>query len=193
MSAHRSAAAAARAAASDAELVVRVLNGDREGYSILVRRHQDALFRHARGMGLDADTAEDLVQDAFVKAYVSLAECRDPARFRAWVFRILRNGCLDHARDIRRRTVSLEDVPGGADASATAAADRAELRLVIGRALDTLPAALRDAFLLKHQAGYTYEEMADIAGCSVSAMKMRVHRARDALMTYLAPEDATAP
>ena len=170
---------------SDAELVGRVLDGESEAYSTLVRRHQDALYRHATGMGLDHDTACDLVQDAFVKAYGSLAECRDRERFRVWAFRILRNRCLDHLKDIRRRSVPLEKVVLEARGGPAHATERSELRATLAAALDELPTDMRDAFLMKHHQGRSYEEMADIAGASVSAMKMRVHRAREALAEWL--------
>lgn len=177
-------------AESDAALIARVLDGERECYSTLVRRHQNDLYRHARGMGLDHDAAEDLVQDAFVKAYTSLEECRDRDRFRAWLCRILRNRCLDYLRDIRRRVVPLDELQDGPDAPA-AHTTREELRGPLADAFARLPDALREAFLLKHQAGYSYDEMAEIAGASVSAMKMRVHRAREALRSLLIDEGVT--
>lgn len=169
----------------DASLVRCVLEGEREAYSELVRRHQTALYRHARGMGLDHDTASDLVQDAFVKAYASLTDCRDPAKFRVWAFRILRNRCLDHLKDIRRNSVPLEKVVLPAEGNPAGHAEREELRGLLTSALQALPSEMRDAFLMKHHEGRSYDEMADLAGASISAMKMRVHRAREALQESL--------
>ncbi len=168
----------------DATLVRRVLAGHRDDYSELVRRHQDGLYRHARGMGLDHDAGIDIVQDALVKAYTRIGECRDPQHFRAWVYRILRNLCLDHIKNVRQKTVPLSAVP---DASQIPADDAADLELsgTLQRALATLPLPLREAFLLKHDAEYTYEEIAELTNASVSAVKMRVHRAREALRAYL--------
>jgi RNA polymerase sigma-70 factor, ECF subfamily len=171
------AAADAAADAPDGALVERVLSGDREAFSALARRHQEALFRYARGMGIDRDTAADLVQDALVKAYTRLAQCRDREHFRAWLFRVFRNLLLDHARDVRRRVVPLDAVRE----RAAPEAGEAELRAALAGALAALPPTLREAFLLKHQQEYSYEEMAEILDASVSALKMRVHRAREAL------------
>ena len=172
------------AADDDAALVARVLEGDVAAYEGLVRRHQGALFRHARGMGLDPDTAEDMVQDALVKAYAALADCRDGAAFRSWAFRILRNRCLDHLKDVRRRDVPIDDAaPGGADAFGHAPS--ADLRHEIEDALGRLSPLLREAFLLRHEAGYTYDELAAITDTSPSAVKMRVHRAREELRDLL--------
>lgn len=176
---------------ADAEIVARVLAGEVEGYSVLVRRHQDALYRYARAMALDADTTADMVQDTLVKAYRQLRECREPGQFRAWLFRILRNRCLDHLKNVRRTELPLDVLRDGREANGRYD-DGVELRLTLAPAFNKLPAALRDAFLLKHQAGYSYEELAEIAGCSVSAAKMRVHRAREALRACLVEQDLEA-
>src|SRR5689334_22378953 len=87
----------------DEHLVMRVLGGDASAYADLVYRHQDAIYRHARGLGLDHDTSLDVVQDAFVKAFDRLDDCRDGANYRAWLFRICRNLCFDELRNVRRR------------------------------------------------------------------------------------------
>jgi RNA polymerase sigma-70 factor (ECF subfamily) len=170
----------------DAEVVARVLAGERERYTVLVERYQQVLFRHALGMVRDADQAADLVQDAFVRAYAQLARCRDPERFGGWVFRILANRCRDYLKSAGRRGVPLD---GSLAAPRAAEADRMheerELSEVLARALETLPAAQREALLLKHVEECSYEEMAERLGASVSALKMRVMRAREALQAFL--------
>jgi RNA polymerase sigma-70 factor (ECF subfamily) len=170
---------------SDAQLVARVRAGDDGAYATLVRRHQQRLYRHARGMGLDHDVSLDLVQDAFVRAFERLADCRDGASYRAWLFRICRNMCLDELRSVRRLAVPLSAIEGADDIE-----DRRggtdDLTLTMRVALERLPHAMREAFLLKHDAGYTYEEVAEITEASPSAVKMRVHRAREVLRAFLA-------
>jgi RNA polymerase sigma-70 factor (ECF subfamily) len=173
-------------AASDAELVQRVLGGHAPTYEVLVRRYQESLFRHAVGMVGDSDAAADLVQDSLVKAYTRLGTC-DPDRFAAWLFRILRNRCKDWLKSRRRRDVPLVD-----DAHAAPASDdplrtleSTELGQVVSAALARLPEAQREAFLLKHVEGRSYEEMADMLDTGVSALKMRVMRAREALQEML--------
>ena len=168
----------------DAHLVTRVLNGDEAAYATLVRRHQDLLYRHARGMGLDHDTSLDLVQDAFVRAYERLEDCRDGANYRAWLFRICRNLCLDELRNVRRLSVPMSHLENADDLESPHVVGD-ETTLTLRAALDRLPNALREAFLLKHDAGYTYEEVAEITEASPSAVKMRVHRAREALRAFL--------
>lgn len=174
---------AGAAALDDAGLVRLVLQGDQDAFSELVRRHQEGLFRYACSMGVAPDAAHDLVQDAFVRAYVRLRQCRDASRFRAWLLGILRNRVFDHGRDLRQQMVGLDSLP-----EATLAADppRHELRRALDNALDRLPALLREAFLLRHQQGYGYDEIAAITSSRVSAVKMRVHRAREQLQQSLA-------
>ena len=170
---------------ADAQVVVRVLSGDHDAYAFLMHRHQDAIYRHARGMGLDHDTSLDLVQDAFVKAFDRLEDCRDGANYRSWLFRICRNLCLDELRNVRRLSIPMSamDDPDGIEDPRPAGPD--DLTLTLRAALERLPQALREAFLLKHDAGYTYEEIAELTEASPSAVKMRVHRARETLRTFL--------
>jgi RNA polymerase sigma-70 factor (ECF subfamily) len=173
-------------AATDAELVMETLRGDADAFAVLVRRHQNALHRYGVSLGLDGDTALDLLQETFVKAHARLSQCRDAARFRSWVFRIYRNEMLDWRRDVRRGEVSLTDEREPADPGDVS--EQLALRDAIGDALADLPAILREAFLLRHHLGHSYEEIAEISGVNVSAAKMRVMRAREALRSALAPD-----
>ena len=119
-----------------------------------------------------------------VRAFVRLRQCRDPERFRAWLFRLFRNLVLDYTRDIRRREVPLESVPERASRDDVTPV---ELRATLVRALQALPELLREAFLLRHVGEHSYEEIAEITGARVSAVKMRVHRAREQLREILGP------
>ncbi len=164
---------------TDGEVVARVLAGNTDAFAVLVRRHQNTVYSYGRSTGLDHDTALDLVQESFVKAYERLRQCRDPERFLSWLFRIFRNATLDWARDIRRTETPLEhagSIAGGADE-----AEAMALRDGLWSALNALSPILREAFLLRHQVGHSYEEIAGITGVSLSAAKMRVARARDLL------------
>ncbi len=173
---------------NDAAVVARVRAGDRESYRILVRRYQDAMYRHALRLTGDTDTAADLTQGALVKAYTELDRCREPERFAAWIFRIVTNACKDHLKSRRRRDVSLDDeraasTPGRSDPALEL--ERAQLGTALEGALRRLPDALREAFMMKHVDGRSYEEMAALLELSVPALKMRVHRAREALKAML--------
>jgi len=171
---------------SDAELVARAIAGSDGAFSLLVGRYNDLLFRHAFRMLGEADDAEDAVQAAWVKAYRSLTKCREPERFGSWVFRISANVCKDLVKGRRKGSVSLEAVADVANGEAGEdAAVRWDQRRRLSRALATLAPDQREAFLLKHAEGWSYEEMAEKLGVRVSALKMRVHRAREELQKLL--------
>ncbi len=152
----------------------------------LMRQHQNALYRYGRGLGLDHDTARDLVQDAFIKAHARLDQCRGRDSARAWLFRIFRNGMIDWVRNVRRTEVPLLDVEEPAGDGDFA--ERHALREAIGAALAALPPILREAFLLRHELGHSYQEIAELAGITLSAAKMRVARSHAALRGTLAPD-----
>ena len=169
---------------TDQLIIQRVLAGQRDAFKTLISRYSDPLYRHALCMTGSPDVAEDILQLSFIKAYQHLAEVR--GRFDAWVFRIVANGCKDWLKNIRRSHLSYdEDDQPSAYATPDEELDRTELRSDLDGALSTLPASLREAFVMKHVEGRSYEEMADLLGTTVGALKMRVHRAREALQTLL--------
>jgi len=178
---------------SDADVIARVLAGDTEQFARLVHRYQQALYRHAVSMVLDYEAASDMVQDAFVRAYTNLRECRDTARFRGWLFQTLRNRCLDYLKEPRRRNVRLDDAEPLFDPAddPAARAERNELRSDITRVLAALPPVQREAFVMHYVDGVPYETMAELLDASVSALKMRALRAREALSSALRARHVT--
>ncbi|MCC6927730.1 MAG: RNA polymerase sigma factor [Gemmatimonadaceae bacterium] len=169
---------------ADQEIITKVLAGDRNAFGVLIQRYSDPLYRHALGMTGSPDVAEDILQMSFIKAYHHLAEVR--GRFDAWVFRIVANGCKDWLKNIRRTHLSYEeDDQPTSYATPEEELDRTELRNDLDDALLQLPVSLREAFIMKHVEGRSYEEMADLLGTTVGALKMRVHRAREALQALL--------
>jgi RNA polymerase sigma factor (sigma-70 family) len=175
---------------SDAALVTAALDGSHDAFAHLIRRHQNAMYRYGLALGLDGDTALDLLQDTFVKAWERLRQCRDREHVRAWLFRIFRNAMLDWRRDVRRTEVPIAAVAEPADGEDWP--ERQALGDAIGSALAGLPPILREAFLLRHDAGHSFEEISETTGISLSAAKMRVVRAREALREALAPDYGAA-
>lgn len=168
----------------DDEVIGRVLAGSKDAFAILIARYSDPLYRHALGMTGSPDVAEDILQASFIKAYQHLGEVR--GRFDAWVFRIVANSCKDWLKNIRRTHLSYdEDDQPSSNSTPEEEMDRSELRLDLDRALHRLPASLREAFVMKHVEGRSYEEMAILLETTVGALKMRVHRAREALQALL--------
>jgi RNA polymerase sigma-70 factor (ECF subfamily) len=172
---------------TDAQVVHDVLAGDRDAYRLLVRRYGDVLHGHALRMVRSQDVAADMVQQAFVQGYGKLDACRNPDQVGAWLFRILANRCRDHLRSPRRRDIPLQalpDIPGDRVDPSDAAA-RAEVRGRLQAALDELTPEQREAFVMRYLEGLSYEEIAVVMDLSVASLKMRVHRAREALRGLL--------
>lgn len=171
---------------SDAEVVRRVRAGDTAAFAVLVARYRDRLGRYAVHMLGDPNDAEEALQDAFVRAYRSLARCREDGQFGAWLFGILVNRCRTAGRRAaRRHRVFVRDQVSLEKAPTPETADRVEWADTVRWAMERLAPPLREAFLLRHVEDMEYEEMARLTGAGVSALKMRVMRARDRLRTLL--------
>ena len=184
----------------DAALMLRVKDGDRGAFRELVERHQRMVISTiGRAIG-DAWEAEDLAQRVFVQVYRSAHRYQPTAQFTTWLFAIVHNVILnEHRRRARHRVQSLEalqqpedaDAPGGmaiadtrADSPAQAAVDR-ELQAQIQAAIQELPPPQRTAVILCRFEGLAYEEIAQVLGCSVPAVKSLLHRARVSLKEKL--------
>jgi RNA polymerase sigma-70 factor (ECF subfamily) len=171
---------------SDGVIVSRVLRGDVDAYGVLVGRYRDRYARYAFHMLGNREDAEEALQDAFTRAYRSLSRCEDPERFGAWLFRILVNRCRTlGARRGRRARTFVVDEGAILDAAEEHPADQAAWREEIDRALQQLRGEQREAFLLKYVEDMGYDEMSQLTGVGVSALKMRVMRACDRLRELL--------
>jgi RNA polymerase sigma-70 factor, ECF subfamily len=173
-------------APSDADCVRAVLAGDAEAFGTLVERYQHAYMRFAVRMLGSRDDGDEALQAAFVRAYRALAQCRDAGRFGAWLYRIVVNECRTLAtRRGRRQRWFVRDEVALEQAPAADSGDGAAVREEIQHALDRLPAEQREAFVLKYVEELSYDEMAEITGVRVSALKMRVNRACQRLRRLL--------
>jgi len=173
-------------ASSDTQVVARILGGDGEAFGIIIRRYEPGLLRYAARMLGSTDAAADAVAESLVRAYRHLAQCRDPEHLKSWLYRITGNRCRSHIGRRHTSDVSLEDAPPVADPGDTwAALERSEQLTLVERALAALQPEKREAFVLKHVEGMSYEEMAAVTGARIPTLKMRVHRAREALLAAL--------
>jgi RNA polymerase sigma-70 factor, ECF subfamily len=170
----------------DAVLVAAVIAGDVDAFARLVARHRDTFTRFAvRMLGSPAD-ADDVLQSAWMRAYRNMAACRQPERFQAWLFQIVGNECRTYGtRRGRRERRFTADEAALEHAAVAHPADAAAVRDEIQRALDQLPPEQREAFVLKYVEELSYEEMMEITGAGLSALKMRVKRACERLRTLL--------
>jgi RNA polymerase sigma-70 factor, ECF subfamily len=170
---------------SDAALVSRVLEGNLAAFSTLMARYRADLGRYAYHMLGDRLDAEEALQDAFLRAYRSLATCTQPERFGAWLFAILVNRCRTARGRRRRRERMVSAEPVGEVAVRGDPVESLAWREEIRQALSRLRVEQREAFLLKHVEGLSYEEMAALTGVGQSALRMRVKRASDRMRELL--------
>jgi RNA polymerase sigma-70 factor (ECF subfamily) len=171
---------------SDGEIVRRVLLGEVDAFATLVARYRHRMVRYATHMLGDSNEAEDVLQDAFLRAYRALPRCAEPDRFDAWLFRIVVNRCRTAgASRTRRAHTVVTDEAAVARAAARSATPAAEWLNEVERAVQRLERDQREAFLLRHVDGLGYAEMAAVTGVGESALKMRVKRACDRLRVLL--------
>ena len=169
-------------AATDGEVVRAVLAGNVERYAVLVARYRDRHARYAARMLGSLDAAEDAVQDALVRAFDRLADCREPEKFAGWLFLIVRNRCFaERRRRQREAPLSQEGTDIEAPERSESAVERLERAAALEQAVGQLTPEQRDAFVLKHVEGLSYNEIAQLTGATVASLKMRVHRAYDRL------------
>jgi len=172
----------------DADVVRAVLAGEVERYATLVRRYRERYARYAARVAGSVDAGEDAMQEAFIRAYDRLRQCREPGNFSGWFFLILRNCCFAEAR-ARGRREGLDQADRGGELVAPGRADlpleQAERHRRLERALMELTPVQREVFELKHVEGLSYEEIAERLKTSVASLKMRMHRAYDRLRLEL--------
>ncbi len=192
---------------ADDELAARAQAGDRQAFELLVRRHQERVFRFVLRMLGSRDEAMDLTQDSFLKAWNALPGWRPEARFATWLFQIARNA----ARDLLRRRQRVEFVPLDADVSGETAGDQSdpapspEQRLagrqrlgLLERALAALPAEQREILLLRELEDMSYAEIAATLDINEGTVKSRLARARVAALAHYrhhageSPDDRSA-
>jgi RNA polymerase sigma-70 factor, ECF subfamily len=170
----------------DGCVVAAVLTGNTDAYGILVSRYRDSYARFAARMLGSLEDADDALQLAFLRAFRNLGQCRDPERFGSWLYQIVVNECRTlAARRTRRERRMIRDDATMDGASTDHPAGNAALRDEIQYALDRLETSQREAFLLRHVEGLGYEEISELTGVGVSALKMRVKRAAERLRELL--------
>ena len=162
--------------------------GDVRAFASLVDVYYARCLRFALHMLANRGDAEEAVQDTFVRVYRALPNYEERESFEPWLFRILANRCRSAGARERRRSAFVEfgEVPERAN-------DRRHdesiaWREEIARALASLPPEQREAFLMRHVEDLTYDDMAVATGAGISALKMRVKRACDALRRLLTEE-----
>ena len=180
-----------RETTDDHELVLRTKRGDRSAFEILVSRYQDRAYNVAYQIVRHHEDALDVAQEAFARAYVSIARFRGTAGFYTWLYRILVNLAIDQTRARGRQNPIPRDDPEREVALREMTADPAasletkELRQQIVRAVTSLPADQRAALTLREIDGLSYQEIARIMNCSIGTVMSRLYAARQKLQRIL--------
>lgn len=174
----------------DAELVERARDGDEAAFEALVRRHLRAANAVALGVMLDQADADDVVQDAFIAALQQLDRLTKPARFGAWLLRIVRNRALSALRKRRVRSAAPLEwaLDAASDANPGRDAERASLRGRLSAALDTLPEHQRQIVVLHDLEEWKHREIGELLDMPEGTVRHHLFLARRALRGRLEAE-----
>jgi len=184
---------------SDAELVKRVVAQDHEAFRVLMKRHNQMLYRAARSILKNEAEAEDAVQEAYLQAYRAMADFRGDAKLSTWLVRITVNEAITRLHKHARRAEvirlegddlhdqysaeeSMNDSPPEVPERATL---RAEMRKLLEARIDTLPEAFRSVFVLRALEEMSVEETASALGLNEATVRSRFFRARALLREWL--------
>ncbi|HEX7905273.1 MAG TPA: sigma-70 family RNA polymerase sigma factor [Chitinophagaceae bacterium] len=188
---------------TETEAIKRVLAGETELFEILVRRNNPFLYKTGRSYGYNHEDTEDLMQEAFIAAYQSLASFEHRSSFKTWITRIMLNGCYHKSRKLSFKNEKTTDtiihekeIPMFVNDEINEP-DKAfvnkELSQIIGNALTRIPVDYRMVFSLRELSGLNTNETAEVLDISAVNVKVRLNRARHMLRTVIekmySPED----
>jgi RNA polymerase sigma-70 factor, ECF subfamily len=181
----------------EAELLGAARSGDRQAFDELVRRTFVETFTLARRLTGNEEDARDVVQEAYLRAWKGIGKFRGDAAFYTWLYRITANTASTHVHRRRRQRAEpfedgFEPIDARAEEQVSQGAESAETLDRISQALDGLPAKLRSVVVLKDVYDLSHEDIAEELGITVSAAKVRLHRARRKLRDALYDEGAEA-
>jgi len=181
---------------TDAQLIEKFLKGDVNAFNTLVRRWEKSIYNFLLRQAGKPEEAKDLCQEAFIRAYRSLKQLRDPQKFSTWMYRIALNACRDEMKKRqRRKTFSLngfdehgEDSPNpglemekNASTDPHIAAQNRDVKALLNRALQTIPEEQRVVIIMKEYQGLKFTEIAETLGISVNTAKSRMYYGLSAL------------
>ncbi|MCH8558392.1 MAG: sigma-70 family RNA polymerase sigma factor [Balneolia bacterium] len=177
---------------SEFELIRAILAGEGSSYRVLVERYSAMVFHIVRRFEKDESEAEELAQQIFIKAYENLQKFDMKAVFSTWLYRLAMNHCRDYAKNIRRGNKRFSELePEFIERSLIdertpySGIELREWQHHLDTALECLNKEYADVFLWKYRDGLSYEVISEQTGISISALKVRVHRARKELKQRL--------
>jgi RNA polymerase sigma-70 factor (ECF subfamily) len=173
---------------NEAELVRQAQRGDTEAYAVLVGLHERFVYNLAlRSLGNSEDAA-DAAQDAFIRAWVGLADFRGQSRFRTWLYRIVINLCINRSPRLRKDLEALthdEFLELPSLETVAAKVEQRELRAIVYREVERLPEQYRLLISLRYQHELTYEEIANLLDLPLGTVKTGLFRAKERLRERL--------
>ena len=183
---------------TDAQLVVRVQQGDKRAFDLLVLKYQHKIHSLISRYVRDQTEVQDVAQEAFIKAYRAINNFRAESAFYTWMYRIAINTAKNYLVSRSRRPPATDvDVDESVDyAGANVLLDQQgpesilhgeEVAVVVRDALESLPEDLRTAVTLREFDGLSYEDIADVMDCPVGTVRSRIFRAREAIDKQLGP------
>ncbi|HAY14583.1 MAG TPA: sigma-70 family RNA polymerase sigma factor [Fimbriimonadaceae bacterium] len=184
-----------RAVDDDIALVLRAKRGDEVAIGLLFNKHRDLVYRFVLNMVRNRDEAEDITQEAFVRAFRNIDKYQDRAKFTTWLLRIATNLCTDRARMTQRRTVLEQEQVGdglrwmteGSTEDPNENLLQDHRREILRQALESLSEANRALIVMRDIEEMEYADIAATLGCTVGGAKLRVLRARRALRDRILP------
>ncbi|KHD89842.1 MAG: RNA polymerase sigma-E factor [Bdellovibrio sp. ArHS] len=162
---------------SDLELVEKVKFGDRRSFSELVKRHQRSVLRLSLRFVKDMDTAEDVTQEAFIKAYEKLNSFEGRASFKSWLFQIAVNTARNKIREWKRETVDIDDVQLAVEAEAETTLVHTAVADILQQEVEKLPFKQKTALVLRVYEDLSFNEIADIMECPYDTAKANYRHA----------------
>jgi len=183
---------------SDTKLVELVQRGDRNAFNVLVLKYQHKVMKLVMRYVRDQAEAEDIAQEAFIKAYRALPSFRGESAFYTWLYRIAINTAKNSLMSGRKRLVDYDldlqdpdDYTGQVLLKHGDTPERMlltdEIRQTVQEAMRSLPDDLREAIMLRELDGLSYEEIAEVMECPVGTVRSRIFRAREAIDSKLRP------
>lgn len=183
---------------NDKELVKKAQNGDKVAFDALVTKYQFKVVNLVTRFVKDADDAQDVAQEAFIKAYRGLSNFRGDSAFYTWLYRIAINSAKNYIVSQSRKSptyaVDIDDAEHMETAAALKEIDTPEGKLLtseientVYKAIKELPEDLKTAITLRELEGMTYEEIANVMECPIGTVRSRIFRARETIDKHLKP------
>ncbi|MBM3374748.1 MAG: RNA polymerase sigma factor RpoE [Betaproteobacteria bacterium] len=186
---------------ADQVLVRRVQDGDQAAFNLLVLKYQRKVLRLVSRIVRDPSEVEDVVQEAFVKAYRALPKFRGESAFYTWLYRIAVNTAKNHLVSLGKQPIPMTDLTPDADDTESFEARSVvtdnqtpeslllsrQIAETVNQSIESLPAELRTAITLREIEGLSYEEIAEAMNCPIGTVRSRIFRAREFISAALRP------